>query len=702
MNWFKNLKIRTKLLVSFSSVAVITLFVGLIAYFSLIAISAKQNELYNDRLVPIRDLGSSHASILTIRGDLAQALATDDIAVRKQYVTSMKNNIENVNELMEKYSKTFLVKEEEENLPKFLAAWEKASSGIEECIKHVMVMDDSSAFQIWTALEQSEGMESIIGLNTLIDINVKVGEELHEATNAEASRTELLIIIFIISGVFIAILIGFYLAGYLSKGINKVVERMENLSSVDMVNVAKGSQQLANGDMNINIITNTTPLEISTKDEIGMLAENMNKVISNTQVTVTSVNDAVKVVKETVTEINLIVDASINGKLNTRGNASKFSGSYKALVEGLNNTLEAFTAPLKEQSKILGKLASGDLTERMTGDYKGDFLEIKNSVNDLANSFNTTLTQVREAIEATASASSQISSSSEEMSSGAQEQSAQATEVASAVEQMTSTILETTKNASHANHEAKSAGDMASEGGRVVADTVNGMNRIAEVVSKAAGTVKDLGKSSDKIGEIIQVIDDIADQTNLLALNAAIEAARAGEQGRGFAVVADEVRKLAERTTKATKEIASMISTIQKETGGAVESMEEGTVEVEKGRTLANQAGESLRKIIESSKSVVDVINQVASASEEQSTAAEQISKNIESISSVTQESAAGTQQIARAAEDLNLLTTNLQNLITKFKIRAANSQTEERKEYSYTEKEKPYKVSGNGRLVNH
>ena len=200
------------------------------------------------------------------------------------------------------------------------------------------------------------------------------------------------------------------------------------------------------------------------------------------------------------------------------------------------------------------------------------------------------------------------------------------------------------------------------------------MNRIAEVVRKSAETVQALGKSSDQIGEIVQVIDDIADQTNLLALNAAIEAARAGEQGRGFAVVADEVRKLAERTTKATKEIATMIKQIQKDTSGAVESMEEGTKEVEVGKQLAEKAGKSLQEIIHGAEQVVDIVTQVAAASEEQSSAAEQISKNIESISSVTQESASGIQQIAHASEDLNRLTLNLQELVARFKVDESGS----------------------------
>jgi len=373
--------------------------------------------------------------------------------------------------------------------------------------------------------------------------------------------------------------------------------------------------------------------------------------------------------KELVKEFEYLIKAALDGKLKTRGNSDRFSGGYKELITGVNSLLEAVVAPVQEGSKVLERMAQGDFTARVTGEFKGDHQIITNSINTVAESLNSALSQVSEAVQATASAASQISSSSEEMAAGSQEQSAQTTEVASAVEEMTSTILENTKNASFAAEATKESAVKAKEGGKVVSETVDGMNRISEVVSQSAEAIYTLGQNSDKIGEIIQVIDDIADQTNLLALNAAIEAARAGEQGRGFAVVADEVRKLAERTTKATKEIAMMIKQIQKDTGSAVESMQKGTEEVEKGKGLVNKAGSMLSEIISSSEKATDSVIQVAAASEEQSAASEEISKNVEAIRSVTQESTVGIQQIARAAEDLNRLTETLQNLVSKFNI---------------------------------
>lgn len=436
-------------------------------------------------------------------------------------------------------------------------------------------------------------------------------------------------------------------------------------------------------------------VNINSKDEIGIMAQAVNQLAEDLQNYVvgsmkrisegdfnfeipqsdkdSEISPAINGTTRTLMALNRETDAltqySLNGMLNERGNVNNFKGGYKEIVQGMNNLLDAVILPIKEGSDVLAVMAKGDLTIRVKGKYKGDHQTIINSINQLGDSLNNILTEVTEAVSATASAATEISSSTEELASGSEEQNRQSTEVSSAVDEMTKTIIDTTKNVGIASDASKKYGEIAQEGGRVVNETINGMNRISGVVKKSAETIQQLGRSSEQIGEIIQVIDDIADQTNLLALNAAIEAARAGEQGRGFAVVADEVRKLAERTTKATKEIALMIKQIQKDTGGAVASMEEGTKEADKGKQLADKAGESLKQIIDGADKVVNIITQVAAASEEQSSASEQISKNIEAISSVTQQSTAGVQQIARTAEDLNRLTMNLENLVGRFKV---------------------------------
>jgi methyl-accepting chemotaxis protein len=369
----------------------------------------------------------------------------------------------------------------------------------------------------------------------------------------------------------------------------------------------------------------------------------------------------------------------------------------------------AVTRPITELANVATLVADGDLTVDVQSQSEDEAGQLAQTFKQMVESLRTMVGRLGEASAAVASASTEISSSTEEMAAGAQEQTSQAGEVASAVEEMTKTILENSKNAGNTAETAKKAKEAAEQGGKVVEETIVGMKRIADVVKKSAQTVQELGKSSDQIGEIISVIDDIADQTNLLALNAAIEAARAGEQGRGFAVVADEVRKLAERTTKATKEIAAMIKKIQEDTKGAVGSMEEGTKEVDSGIKLADQAGAALKEIVEISQRVTDMVTQIAAASEEQSSASEQISKNVEAISTVTQQTATGAQQIARAAEDLNRLTENLQQLVSKFKLSSEGSGREQSVTDKNVSAKAPYNVQKakvavreNGALVEH
>jgi methyl-accepting chemotaxis protein len=331
---------------------------------------------------------------------------------------------------------------------------------------------------------------------------------------------------------------------------------------------------------------------------------------------------------------------------------------------------KTITTPLRIVVARAKSIADGDLTgTELTAQSRDEFATLTAAVNKMQSSLTSMLRAVASTAEQVASASEQISAGAARAAENSKLQSDQTHQAATAMHEMSSTVQQVSENSQKAADTSREAAVAARQGGDVVEATLNSMRNIADATAKTASRVTELGQSSQQIGKIIAVIDDIADQTNLLALNAAIEAARAGEQGRGFAVVADEVRKLAERTSKATKEITSMIESVQTETNNAVQAMELGSREVQIGMEKTSKSGAALEEIIRMSERLGDMITQIATAATEQSATTEQINANVEQISSATQEASASAQQTAKACTDLSSLAFDLQNLVSQFKL---------------------------------
>ena len=692
MKWFNNLKLHYKF-----GVVLVLFAIGLIIF--------AFNSFKTLEKVEIN--GDLYKEIINGKDLIADILPPPDYIVETHLLSFQMLNEYDQSVLEELFTKTKQLKEEFETRHTF---WR--STLAEGTIKENMLVNsykpaveyfelrDNDFIPLIKSGQREEAKALLLGKlkdkyeehRKYIDLVVKEATAKNLVTESSASEI-------ITSKTFVLLLTGISILIIVSIIVIVISKKVAN----PVNELAKVAEKIALGEVDVNVVSDS-------EDEIGMLKTSFSKMIESTKhqvsiaekiadgdlnvdIKVRSEKDHLNIafqkvessLKELISEANLLSQAAVDGKLSTRGNADNFNGGYKEILLGVNRTLDEIIKPVIESEKILTSMSSGDMTARVTGKYRGDHEILKNSINKMGESVSQILKEVKEVATSAANASHQISSSTEEMATGAHEQAAQANEVSSAVEEMTKTIFETSKNTSAASEASKNAEQSAKEGGKVVEKTISGMDTIADVVKESAQLVHQLGKSSDQIGEIVQVIDDIADQTNLLALNAAIEAARAGEQGRGFAVVADEVRKLAERTTKATKEIAVMIKQIQRDTSTAVESMQHGTSEVEKGKLLAHKAGDSLREIITGANKVTDIIIQVAAASEEQSSAAEHISKNIESISSVTQQSAGGLQQIAQSSEELSDLTKKLQDLVALFKVDNSGS---------------TYAVRQNGKLV--
>ena len=328
---------------------------------------------------------------------------------------------------------------------------------------------------------------------------------------------------------------------------------------------------------------------------------------------------------------------------------------------------------LEEMIERSKDIAEGDLSKRLAITSCDEVARLARWFNTFADKLQDALRQVARSTHSLVEASGEVARNAQEQARGSELQQDQTNQVVTAMQEMASTVQQVSESANRAAAASQKAAETARQGGKVVEATLSRMRAIADSVGQTAGKIQELGKRSDDIGRIIRVIDDIADQTNLLALNAAIEAARAGEQGRGFAVVADEVRKLAERTSGATKEITQMITDIQAETANAVTAMQAGTREVELGVESTSEAGCSLHDIIEMSEQVGDMVTHIATATTEQSAATEEINSNVDKIAKITAASAASAHQTSGTLQDLSLLASNLQCLIKQFRLGDGN-----------------------------
>jgi methyl-accepting chemotaxis protein len=325
--------------------------------------------------------------------------------------------------------------------------------------------------------------------------------------------------------------------------------------------------------------------------------------------------------------------------------------------------------PLQEISSGLDRIARGDFTVEIESTSEDEVGYIKEKMEEMVSNMKQKFLQLTNNANQVASASGDLSKTVEELSGGLSELAPQAEQVATAMTEVSQTIMDMARNASHSADASKNSTDAAAKGKGIVDTTAKGMLEIAATVQNAATTIEELGKSSAQIGEIVAVINGIADQTNLLALNAAIEAARAGEQGRGFAVVADEVRKLAERTGQATKDITQRIAAIQSAAGESVDAMKRGSDEVDRGVGLAKEASTSLDSIVAASTNAMDMVQRIAAATEEQSAASEEVTQNMENISSITKRSSSSTEHIKASAKELAKLASGLKNTTAWFKV---------------------------------
>ncbi|GAB4424478.1 MAG: hypothetical protein Kow0031_03480 [Anaerolineae bacterium] len=519
------------------------------------------------------------------------------------------------------------------------------------------------------------------------------------ATKALVAQTRWVLIFTMIVAVVVGLGLGFVISRSITRPLKEVTEISQQMAQTDLTTLATEMEALAQGDLTRDLTVTTEPLAIKSKDEIGQMAEAFNAIIIQLQKTGRSfgvmsgnLRDLVSQVAERATDLGAASEQLAASADQAGGAAAQVASTIQQVAEGTTQQTESVTRSV------------------------------------------TIVEQVTRAIDGVAR--------------GAQEQAIAVAKSSETTNHISQTIDQVAKNAQLGAEEAGKAAAAARNGSHTVNDTIVGMQTIKAKVGLSAQKVQEMGRRSDQIGAIVETIDDIASQTNLLALNAAIEAARAGEHGKGFAVVADEVRKLAEKSATATKEIAGLIKSIQTTVSEAVQAMDEGATEVEQGVQRANQSGEALQEILTAAEGVSNVVESISAAAQQMSAASSElvtametvsavveentasteemaassgeVSVAIESIASITEENSAATEEVNAAAEEMNAqveevtaaaqtlsnMAVNLQEMVARFKLSrdhaAPSTSTGNGKKPAARVVAAPVKVGSNGHSNGH
>jgi methyl-accepting chemotaxis protein len=595
------LTVRNKLLAGFVTVLVLTGVVGYLGVTGLNTMSASSVGMYNDRLVPISDLGTIKSMFIDMklksRAALFEAQTPAEVDAVASYVADAdKTGLA----LLDKYSKTSLTSEEQQTYTQLMTDVKNYIAARDDFIKTAKAGNKTDAA---TKLETASTLAetTTVDLDKLIEINDHTAQQMNiegQATSQSSTTLMLGVIGF-------AVVLGLGIAVWLSTSVANGVKKM-----------SRAAEAVAEGDLEQTI-------DVKSRDEVGQCAEAFRRMIDY--------------LKQMAGVANSIAQGDLSQNVQPKSERDALGASFGTMVVNLR----ALVGQVAEQSTQVSE-ASRQLSEA-SSQAGAATQQITASIQQVARGAQEQSSSIGE----TSQSVEQLARAIDQIAKGAQEQARGIELTSKSVNQSLEIIEHVTASAQTVAEASNQASKVAREGAVTVGEAVQAMGGVKEGAMAVSVSIDRLRNRSEEIGNIVETIDDIAEQTNLLALNAAIEAARAGEHGKGFAVVADEVRKLAERSSKATKEITLLIQTVQSDTDQAVQAMSSGAQQVEVSTALSAKAGQALQEILAAVDSAVARVKDIETAAKELGISSAEVVKAIDSVSAIVEENTAATEQMA-------------------------------------------------------
>jgi methyl-accepting chemotaxis protein len=628
MRRIDDLSTMTKMIGAFSLVALMLVAVAVVGYLDLRSINDDLGVIYNEELLPIESLGQVRSTIFQVRGNVYKFIILPD--QRPAIEWTIMDGMADINRRLDTYRAEDMDAEEKAALAAFVTTWGDYQTVVVDVLNMIKAGDDKawkeSIQDGGAAYKSRNAVDTALG--NLLALNLGEAEAAYhqgDAAFADTTRKFALIAGF---GLILALGLGFLITRRIADPLRAVTRVSQQIADIELPQLVNELNALAHGDLNRTLSISAQPLTITRRDEVGQLASAFNSVISRLQEAGSAFDEMAASLRALIGQVqaNAVQIAAASQQIKS---ASEQSAEATQQVAA---TIQQVAQGAGQQTQSITQASSQ--IEQMTQAIDG----VARGAQDQAQAVTETSEMVAQLVQAI-----------EGVRQGAVRQvdgTARAAQALSRLDGELGHVNEVTGEMDSITGKAAKAGD---DGISLAERSVRGMERVRTATEQLAGRVRDLGKRSGQIGAIVGTIDDIAEQTNLLALNAAIEAARAGEQGRGFAVVADEVRKLAERSTRATKEIATMIEGVQAGANEVVATMQETGKDVSEAVEWTERAKQAFHAIAEGVQSAVAQMKRIQAAVERMRTASAQFGSAMQDVSAIAESN-------QRAAEEMGTL----------------------------------------------